>query len=347
MPKKIPLNIEQKNLLKDFFKKKKGSATELARAQAIYMLEKKSDFEFIEEMTGLKRSAIYTWRAKFVEEGTSGLRDKKKAAPRALLKKSQIKQILHVLKNQSPRGFGYEVDFWTTTILGHLIKEQYNVEYKTKKPLYLLFKRAKFTYHKPGKQYRNRNQAAIDEWTKKHTPKVKKYLKEKDTVVLAGDEMILSTQTTFQKIWLPTNSFPKIDVSNKRANRSIYGFLNIKNGVQHAFKKMRQNSDITVQILEALCKTYKGLKIVLYWDNAPWHRGKKVKEWLKKNKDKIRLEAFPYYAPELNPQEHVWKEGRSQVTHNKFIADIDKATDEFVDYLNDNLFKYTLCSMPF
>ena len=63
MPKKIPLNVEQKNELRYFFKKKTGSAAELARAQAIYMLEQKNDFAFIEEMTGLKKSTIYDWRA--------------------------------------------------------------------------------------------------------------------------------------------------------------------------------------------------------------------------------------------------------------------------------------------
>ena len=90
------------------------------------------------------------------------------------------------MKDQSPRDFGYDIDCWTTTILAHLVKKQYNVQYKTKKPFYLLFKKAKFTYHKPGKQYRNRNQAEIDEWIRKHTPKVKKYLKEKNTMIFNG-----------------------------------------------------------------------------------------------------------------------------------------------------------------
>jgi len=340
------LTAEQANTLKTFLDAKNGSAKELARAQAIYMKEKDINFDLIKEITGLQRSAIYKWRLKFIKKGIDGLLDRKGAAPRALLTKSQIQQTLNVLKSQSPKDFGYDADHWTTTILGHLLKEQYNVQYKTKKPLYLLFKKAKFTFHKPGKQYHKRDQAKIDEWVKKHKPKVKRYLKEKDTVLLVGDEMILSTQTTFQKIWLPVNNYPKIDVANKRANRSIYGFLNITNGVQHAFKKERQNSVITVKVLEALCKEYKGKKIVLYWDNAPWHRSKEVKAWLSKAGCKIRLELFPPYAPELNPQEHVWKEGRSKTTHNQFIENIDQATDKFVDYLNNTVFKYLFLGTP-
>jgi transposase len=335
------LTTEQIKTLRSFVEDKKGSAKELARAQAIFMLEKKLDFIFIEEITGLKKSAIYTIRKKFTESSLAGLLDKKKAAPRALLKKNQISAVLNVLKNQSPRDFGYDADHWTTSILAHLIKEQYNVQYKTKKPLYLLFKKAKFTFHKPDRQYRNRDQKEIDEWVLKHKPKIKRYLKSDDTVLLTADEMILSTRTTFQKIWLPVNSFPKIDVSNQRKNRSIYGFLNVQNGVQHAFKKERQNSNITVNVLDKICQIYKGKKIVLYWDNAPWHRGKEIKEWLKKNTHRIRLENFPRYAPELNPQEHVWREGRAKITHNTFIGNIDKAADDFVDYLNNTLFRYS------
>lgn len=53
-------------------------------------------------------------------------------------------------------------------------------------------------------------------------PIIKKALADSDTIILCEDEMILSTQTTFQKIWLPKGEYPKIEVSNKKENRSIY-----------------------------------------------------------------------------------------------------------------------------
>lgn len=57
--------------------------------------------------------------------------------------------------------------------------------------------------------------------------------------------------------------------------------------------------------------------------------------------EKLKLSFFQNML-ELNPQEHVWKEGRNKVTNNKFIENIDKATDEFVDYLNTTRFNYSL-----
>lgn len=345
MAKQIKLSNEQVEALRNFVERKQGSACELAKAQAILLYEKRIPNELVFEITRLKKSAIFKWRSRFIKEGIDALKDRMGAKPRQILTKGQIDATLIMLQKNTPKAFGYDSDFWTTSILGHLIKEQYNVDFKTKKPLYLLFKQAKFSYHKPGQQYRNRDQKKIDEWIESTRPMIQQYLRDPETVVLTGDEMVLSTQTTFQKIWLPINSFPKVDVSNKRMNRSIYGFLNIKSGVEHAFKTEWQNSVTTCKILEKLCRLYQGKKIVLLWDNAPWHRSKEIRAWLAKTKQNIFLIGFPHYAPELNPQEHVWKEGRSKATHNKFIEHIDKIAQKFVDYLNKTTFHYSLLGL--
>ncbi|MCK5123555.1 MAG: transposase [Candidatus Pacebacteria bacterium] len=152
--------------------------------------------------------------------------------------------------------------------------------------------------------------------------------------------MVLSTQTTFQKIWLPRRKYPEIKVSNTKKNRSVYGFLNIRDGKEHAFKTEWQNMYITVEILEKLRKIYPNQKMLLIWDKAPWHKGCKVQEFIKED-GRIKTIEFPRAAPEENPQEHVWKNSRSAISHNKYIVDIDKTTDKFVDYLNNIKFKYS------
>ncbi|MCG2711972.1 MAG: transposase, partial [Candidatus Omnitrophica bacterium] len=134
--------------------------------------------------------------------------------------------------------------------------------------------------------------------------------------------------------------YPKIEVSSKKEARSIYGFLDIKNGKEHAFKVKWQNMYITYEVLGELRKIYPREDILLIWDQAPWHKGSKAQEFIKED-GKIKTIYFPRSAPEENPQEHVWKQGRSKVTHNKFIENIDKATNEFVDYLNNSKFRYS------
>ncbi len=49
-------------------------------------------------------------------------------------------------------------------------------------------------------------------------------------------------------------------------------------------------------------------KLLIVWDGSPIHRSKAVKEFLEGGASKrIRLEQLPGYAPEINPDEGIWK----------------------------------------
>lgn len=77
------------------------------------------------------------------------------------------------------------------------------------------------------------------------------------------------------------------------------------------------------------------------WDGSGSHKGREVTNYLTTDGN-IEVIYFPAYAPEENPQEHVWREGRKEVTHNHFIENIDTATDNFVNFLNKTKFPYKL-----
>jgi transposase len=337
----IQLTNEQIKELNSFKNDSSSSSKETLRVLAILLIEKKVDHTLIKDLTEYDRKYGLNLRRKYLKGGLKAISDREGKKPRALLTKGQREHIATVLKTSTPEHFGYKTKCWTTAILGSLIREQYNVQYSSKTAITLLFKEARFTYHKPDKQYKKRDQKAIDSWIEKYTPIVKQALSEEKTVVLTADEMMLSTQTTTQKIWLPKGEFPKIDVGTERKIRTIYGALDVKTGHQHALKTNRANSQSSCAFLDFLGGLHSGYKIVLLWDNASWHKSEEVKEYLRTTKHNFHLINFPPYAPELNPQEHVWKAGRSKVTHNACIEDIDKGADNFVDYLNSAIFSYS------
>ncbi len=189
--------------------------------------------------------------------------------------------------------------------------------------------------------YREYDDAAVAQWRKTAHRKLKTLAADANTVLLAADEMILTTETTTQKVWLPEGSYPKIECSTGgRKRRSVYGFLNLTTGTEHAFKTERQTMYVTKGVLEKVRALYPKQVIVLFWDNAGWHRGSVARDYIKEDGN-ITVVYFPAYAPEENPQEHVWKRGRSAVTHNRFIEDIDEATDALVEYFNTTTFPYS------
>ena len=333
------LIIEQIKELEAFIKDKESSKKEAGRAQAILLLCRGGSESLISSLTGFEKKYVFKLKKKYLDKGLAGLKTKKRKL-KALLTKGQIRSIIKVLKTGKPSDFGINADFWSTAILGQLIKEQYGVRYKSKTSYYLLFREAKFSYHKPGTQYKNRNQAKIDEWKKETKKKLEEFDFEKDAVLLTEDEMILTTQTTCQKIWLPQGEFPLVEVATNRKRRCIYGFLNVFSGEEYAFKTEGANSESTCKVLDKIGKLYPKQKIVIIWDNASWHKSKDIRKFLSETKHYFYLINFPPYAPDENPQEHVWKAGREHESHNRFMSNIDKMTNRFVDYLNKTTFDY-------
>ena len=322
---------------------KKSSETK--RAQAVILLDRMADMPDIGILTDLSRSQIFNLRKCFLAEGIIALKDKRIGKPKELLTRKERDTVIETVKTKTPKDCGYVSEHWTTGILGNWIEQEYQAKYKSKTSLYLVFKQARFTYHKPGMVYREHNEQEIEQWKKEAKPKIKRLLKENGTIILAQDEMILTTRTTIQKVWLPIGEYPKIECSTGgRKRRSVYGFLNMKTGDEHAFKTEKQNMYVTREILEKIRTIYPKQKIALFWDNAGWHKGSIVQEYIKTDGN-ITIIHFPRYAPEENPQEHVWKSGRSAVTHNRFIQDIDEATDELIEYFNKTKFPYKLLGL--
>jgi transposase len=323
----------------------RGKVHEVRRAQAVLMLARSVDTSTIILATGFSKSRIFGLSAAYGQIGIEALRDKRQGKPKELLTKKQRDEIVATVSTKTPKELGLGSTFWTTGILGKWIEETYDVTYKSKTSLYLVFRKASFSDHRPERRYHERNAGEIRSWRKANTALIHKHFNDPNTILLCADEMILTTKTTTQKVWLPQGETVRVDVTNSNIERrQIYGFLNVNTGHEHAFKTMKQNMHITRDVLIQVRKIYPHHHLVLLWDNAGWHRGSVVKEFMHRDGN-IESIHFPTYAPEENPQEHVWKRGRSAITHNRFIDDIDRATDDLVTFLNTTTFPYTLLGM--
>jgi len=65
-------------------------------------------------------------------------------------------------------------------------------------------------------------------------------------------------------------------------------------------------------------------KYVFILDNAPAHKAKMTKEFIKEISNNIFVEFLPPYSPQLNCIETCWKIVRHEVTSSNFFKTIDK-----------------------
>lgn len=107
-------------------------------------------------------------------------------------------------------------------------------------------------------------------------------------------------------------------------------FLSVQ---EHSFK----GPDV-VDFLRQLAEQING-KLLVIWDGAPIHRSRAVKDYLSSGaSERIHLELLPPYAPELNPDEGVWRYLKRVELKNVNCASLSHLLDEFwmaVDRLLD------------
>lgn len=158
------------------------------------------------------------------------------------------------------------------------------------------------------------------------------------TVFLAGDEAGLYLQATTCYVWSPTGQTPIIRADPGRAKTNFYGTLNLLTGQEIAMRSDLMNAEVSAQHLEMILETNPGVPVILFWDRAPWHRGKAIDQVLAEN-PRLEIIFFPTASPDLNPQEHVWKSVRKEVSHNHLEAKLPQLADRFLNKLTSSTFQ--------
>jgi transposase len=160
-------------------------------------------------------------------------------------------------------------------------------------------------------------------------------------VLLAGDEASLYLQATWKVVWSPTGQTPVVRLDPSRKSTHFYGALNLTTGSATVLRSPVMHGEVSALFLQKLLMAYPDKPILLFWDRAPWHRGVAIQQLLA-DTPRLQIVFFPPGAPDLNPQEHVWKDARSAVSHNHAFTKLDALADSFEHYLTHTAFPCSL-----
>ena len=157
------------------------------------------------------------------------------------------------------------------------------------------------------------------------------------TVILAEDEASLYLQPTLQTVWALRGQTPTVRSAPGRTSTHFYGTLNLHTCREVVTRTETMDAVASAQHLEDILAAVPDVPLLLFWDRAPWHRGQPIKDVLAAN-PRLEIEYFPVAAPDLNPQEHVWKATRHEISHNHTVLRLPELADEFEAHLTASSF---------
>ena len=160
------------------------------------------------------------------------------------------------------------------------------------------------------------------------------------TVILATDEASLYLQATTMRAWAPRGQPPVVRADPGRSKTSFYGTLDLQTGRVLATQAPTLNAAATAAHLQQILQTHPDVPILLLCDRAAWHRGAAIREVLAAH-PRLETLLLPVAAPDLNPQEQVWKATRQAMSHNHTMTTLPDLADRCASHLSKTTFPTT------
>lgn len=256
----------------------------------------------------------------------------------AKLTKAQKQQLKEVL-SRPPSDYDIPEKFWDVSSLKKYVKAEFGVEYESDESYRLLFLLHNYSFHLPDAFDCHRDERKIKKRMKEIRKEIKPLRKDPSCLVFAADECRIVWETEIRRLWLPKGEKTILKVERKRQAQSFLGLLNLKTGEDLLFKLAWQKQDEIIPVLEELIKRYPDKRICVIWDNARFHHGKKIKARLSTTLKNLHLINFPPYAPDHNPQEHVWKYGKEKIANNQRES-LEETVSTFISAVTGRTYKY-------
>jgi len=161
-----------------------------------------------------------------------------------------------------------------------------------------------------------------------------------DYVIVVEDESIFIYDVKIRSVWAVKGSKPRILTTGSHRKIVLFGSVS-ENGEQCFRTYPQADSDAFLHYLKYLLKKFP--KMILFLDKATYHKKEvRVKRFLRKNKEVIKVRWFPSGFPEANPVEECWNQGKDVVLGSQFYDSFEEFEEAVVKYYRTKRFKLDL-----
>jgi len=311
------------------------------RAEAVMLAAENVSVEVIGRFVDRSVATVQGWlrgwqdcRLASVVTGHAGYEN---AAKLTAAQKEDVRQAL----KSPPSESGVPAKFWDVPALKTLVSMRFSVEYESESSLHLLMRFCGMSFKYSDPFDKRRDEEGITKRMGEIRDQVKALLDD-GYEVFTADEVRVEHEAETRRMWLPVGVRTKIYVDRKKAAQSYFGALNLRSGKVHLERiEGQQNAEQMIHVLARFQRAHPDTKLAIVWDNAPWHTARELVKLFKKGElfEDIKTISMPPYAPDHNPIEHVWNQGKGA------IANLQRETptltfSAFEQYINGGEFPY-------
>ena len=144
-------------------------------------------------------------------------------------------------------------------------------------------------------------------------------------VLLVVDATILRWFPPLRATWAFRGAQAQVRITGANAKRVLFGAINPRTGHRLVLRRPRQRQEDFQAFLRYLRRHYGGRPLWLLLDQASCHTAAGSRRLA--TRLKVTPLWLPKQCPELNPQDHLWKELKRLIAANRQYKTMDKEAD--------------------
>ena len=247
--------------------------------------------------------AVSKWVALDKQGGLRALKPKPRGRPKGggRLNARQAQRIRRLVVGKTPDQLKLPFYLWTRAAVVQLIEREYDISVSlTTVGRYL--KAWGLSVQKPLTRAYERNDEAISRWLEEEYPAIAREAKREKAVIYWGDEMGLRSDHVTGTSYAPVGQTPVIRATGRRFGCNMISAITNKGALLFRVFSGRFEAAIFIDFMRRLLKQVPG-KVYLIVDGHSVHKSRKTKAFVARNAKRLRLIFLPGYCPELNPDE--------------------------------------------
>jgi transposase len=260
----------------------------------------------IAEALGVSKGAVSQWM-KRVRDGGGVEALKRRPAPGARPRLSEEQRMkLPELVERGAEAHGFRGELWTCERVAIVIRREFGVSYHPAHVSRLLKALRQRACRSPSAERTSETRRPSSAGKKRGGLPSKRALKEGRTIAFA-DQSGFYLLPMVVRTYAPVGKTPLLKENLTRDHLSAMSAITLEGKLYMIEQERSFKGEDAVRFLKHLMRRIPG-KLLVVWDGSPIHCGGAVKDFLASGAaSRLQLEQLPGYAPDLNPDEGIWK----------------------------------------
>lgn len=247
---------------------------------------------------------ICKWMHWYRAAGDRGLASTTAPGPEPKLSDQRVEVLRRIIIGKDPRQLSFGAAFWTLRLVGAVIERRFGIVLH-ETTIGRLLQRIGITPQKPVRRAFERDAADCRRWMTEQFPEIVRLAKRRQATLLFLDETGVHEDQAVGRTWGKRGQTPVVRVSGKRRRSNVISAISARGRLWFRCYGGTLTAARYQGFLQLLLQDIKG-EIVLIHDRHPAHIAASTRRYLQGLGRRLALFELPSYAPDLNPDEHVW-----------------------------------------